>query len=634
MANSIGSGLGGNIVSVSFINHPFPSGGGSQGTTQAPGTSSTTTLEPTTTILCEPVPVNGFYPLYTSEQCAVQSGNGTFHTHTLNGVLYFMPNGVEYWHGDYSTTTTSTTGEPTTSSTTLEPTTSTSTTSTSTTPGLQFLDQEGYAGFKYNQYFIRDSELWSLGKDAQNIYGELGFGFLTNPSNLGEVSLTSMTEVEFVAGGGDRLYVIKDDGSVWAVGRNTNGELGDGTQLNSINFIKIFDGEDKNYVTTTSTSTTSTSTTEEPTTSSTTSTTEEPTTSTSTTEEPYELKVGDFIEITQEKTKNSLDGTTSRTFEVSEIHLVTYVGSGTFRVAPDGVEYVFNKLATTPGFIVVEQGTTTSTSTTEEPTTSTTSTTTEEPTTSTSTTQEPTTTLEPLYWSPSNSSEIVGWWDASDSSTITTSGTEVQSVIDKSGNGYTLTKGTTGATYGTRTLNGLNVFDFNGVNGNVLENNSFSWDQASNALGFACVYRLDDDGNDSEQDFLLSGTNTSTRIGMRRLTNNQWQLLCSGGSITTPTSLGAEPVTQMMVTRFNGSNSSISIDGNIEVSGEIGSVPFSSLNISGNYMHQQGVEGFVAEVLFFSDLTETQKVEGYLAHKWGLTASLPTSHPYKTSEPV
>jgi hypothetical protein len=238
-------------------------------------------------------------------------------------------------------------------------------------------------------------------------------------------------------------------------------------------------------------------------------------------------------------------------------------------------------------------------------------------------------------WTPANSTAIEGWWDASDSSTVTTSGSAVTAVTDKSGNGYTLeplTTNATGPSYGTRTLNGLDVFEFFEANYNVLENNSFAWDQANNALGFAAVYRLDDDGID-DQDFLVSGTESSSRIGIRRLTQNNWQILCSGGSLTTNSTLGAEPVTQIMVARFNGSNSSIRIDGNTEAFGGIGSVAFSSLNINGNYLEQQGLAGFIAEVVFFSDLTETQKIEGYLAHKWGLDGNLPSDHTYKSSAP-
>ena len=237
----------------------------------------------------------------------------------------------------------------------------------------------------------------------------------------------------------------------------------------------------------------------------------------------------------------------------------------------------------------------------------------------------------PIVWTPA---EITteGWWDASDNTSYAVSGTEVTSVTDKSGNSYTLQKGTTGPTIGTRTLNGLSVFEFTGANGNVLENNSFAWNQASNALGFAIVYRLDNDGL-TDQDFLMSGTNSSTRIGIRRLTQNNWQLIASGGSLTTPSTLGAEPVTQMMVAKFNSTNSYIRIDGSQEASGTIGTVAFSTLNINGNYINQQGVEGFIAEMIFFSDLTKTQIIEGYLAHKWGLVGNLPSNHPYKVSAP-
>ena len=34
------------------------------------------------------------------------------------------------------------------------------------------------------------------------------------------------------------------------------------------------------------------------------------------------------------------------------------------------------------------------------------------------------------------------------------------------------------------------------------------------------------------------------------------------------------------------------------------------------------------------DLSTIIKAEGYLAHKWGLTGSLPVSHAYKTTEPT
>jgi hypothetical protein len=47
--------------------------------------------------------------------------------------------------------------------------------------------------------------------------------------------------------------------------------------------------------------------------------------------------------------------------------------------------------------------------------------------------------------------------------------------------------------------------------------------------------------------------------------------------------------------------------------------------------------GDICEVLIFNtqpDTLDRQKLEGYLAHKWGLTANLPGGHPYKTVGPT
>ena len=46
--------------------------------------------------------------------------------------------------------------------------------------------------------------------------------------------------------------------------------------------------------------------------------------------------------------------------------------------------------------------------------------------------------------------------------------------------------------------------------------------------------------------------------------------------------------------------------------------------------------GKMAEIIISNyswDTSERQQVEGYLAHKWGLTSSLPNDHPYKSTAP-
>ena len=48
------------------------------------------------------VAVDGYYPLYGSEAAANLAGNGSSHTHLLNDVTYYMPNGVTMYHGNYT----------------------------------------------------------------------------------------------------------------------------------------------------------------------------------------------------------------------------------------------------------------------------------------------------------------------------------------------------------------------------------------------------------------------------------------------------------------------------------------------------------------------------------------------------
>ena len=61
---------------------------------------------------CTAISVNGYFPLYTTPSCAQThaGGNGTYHTHLLNSITYYMPSGlvlgVTFFHGDYGVTTT------------------------------------------------------------------------------------------------------------------------------------------------------------------------------------------------------------------------------------------------------------------------------------------------------------------------------------------------------------------------------------------------------------------------------------------------------------------------------------------------------------------------------------------------
>ncbi len=81
------------------------------------------------------------------------------------------------------------------------------------------------AGEYHTMIVKTDGTLWAVGT---NRYGELGDG----TSGSGTYKLTPvqvMTHVARVSAGGEHSMIVKKDGTLWAVGRNREGQLGDGT---------------------------------------------------------------------------------------------------------------------------------------------------------------------------------------------------------------------------------------------------------------------------------------------------------------------------------------------------------------------------------------------------------------------
>ena len=267
-------------------------------------------------------------------------------------------------------------------------------------------------------------------------------------------------------------------------------------------------------------------------------------------------------------------------------------------------------------------------------------------------------------WSPSTDITTAAWIDASDSSNYTRSGTSLTSVTDKSGTYSTITVGGNVVT-NSSTQNGLNVFDFDG-NGDYLQSdgtNSQTYrPQVSSGNHWAIgVFRFE--GTNSTQDTLwsyetnqspkrdyalssgnssnswpgeldldgLSSNRISTTIGnkqewnLKSLTRNQYHIVAcwfnkSGNQIGV---------------RVDGSNAFTPIndyDNSLQTNQE--------LRLMRNRSSQE-LDGKLGE--FFAvadipgtsgtDLTHLIKAEGYLAHKWGLTSSLPSGHTYKNSAP-
>jgi alpha-tubulin suppressor-like RCC1 family protein len=84
------------------------------------------------------------------------------------------------------------------------------------------------AGNSHSLFLKNDGTLWAMGYNGD---GELGDGITTDRRS--PVAVAGGNHVVAVAAGYEHSLFVKDDGTLWAMGTNTRGELGDGTTTGS-----------------------------------------------------------------------------------------------------------------------------------------------------------------------------------------------------------------------------------------------------------------------------------------------------------------------------------------------------------------------------------------------------------------
>ena len=260
-------------------------------------------------------------------------------------------------------------------------------------------------------------------------------------------------------------------------------------------------------------------------------------------------------------------------------------------------------------------------------------------------------------WSPSDVT-ISGWIDASDSENYTASGTTLTGVTDKSGTSSFNVNGT--PTIVSAGLNSLSVFDFSGTSENIMSASYISHTDGSGNHWAIGVFLADNVNNkrDSfwsfhtttspERDYSISSATSSNswpgEIDLDGLSNNRISSTMGNGENWS--SSASMDNWHIVVAIFNktGNRIQVRLNGSfvVNVSDYDNSIQTSQ---ELRLMRNRGsvhLDGRVAE--FFSvkdipgtggtDISDVEKAEGYLAHKWGLTANLPVTHPYKSSAPT
>ena len=141
----------------------------------------------------------------------------------------------------------------------------------------------------------------------------------------------------------------------------------------------------------------------------------------------------------------------------------------------------------------------------------------------------------------------------------------------------------------------------------------------------------------SARDYLFDGITTNSARSLVALRNGGtvqfWAGNWANTGITSPTGFFT------LSAVFDNTSSLLSLNGTTDTGKNTGSYSLTNgINLGTNYLSTADfLEGDIAEFIIVDGVasaSDRQKVEGYLAHKWGLTGSLPGSHPYKSSQPM
>jgi hypothetical protein len=228
-------------------------------------------------------------------------------------------------------------------------------------------------------------------------------------------------------------------------------------------------------------------------------------------------------------------------------------------------------------------------------------------------------------WTPAELTTSL-WLDFADTFTITLSSGSIEQVIDKSGNGRNATQSNTGK----RPTTGF-------VNANkCMVTTSSQYLELASRLTTVRAYVSVVQFNTTEADQWIVGDSASFDFHAPGIGESN---LNTGGLIGTNAASA--------VTNGSGwvSGTSVAPSSMVRSTG-VSSYIFNTtaaVSISqftadrSNQYRSAGIVGNTCEIIALSSTlsdTDRQKLEGYLAHKWGFASSLPSDHPFKSAPPA
>lgn len=241
-------------------------------------------------------------------------------------------------------------------------------------------------------------------------------------------------------------------------------------------------------------------------------------------------------------------------------------------------------------------------------------------------------------WDPSSITTRL-WLDMDDQTTFTSSSGNVTAIADKSGNSYTFNAASGSTLTAVNTAqNNKNILRFDG-NSDATSYTGVGFSSTAVHKWFFVVKVTASDNHDALVTFTKS--NPTLQMIMFNMSgagvfSGDWYMN-PGTSLTGNSTNLLNQWVMLSIeldvpnTRATASLNATAYNTNVTQSG-LSTMGTGSIRLND---YQNNADSDWGEVIFTEDVSQSNsdKIEGYLAHKWGLTADLPSSHPYKTSAP-
>lgn len=234
------------------------------------------------------------------------------------------------------------------------------------------------------------------------------------------------------------------------------------------------------------------------------------------------------------------------------------------------------------------------------------------------------TSIRQYIWQPTG---MALWLDASDSATVGLSGVNITSLRDKSSNAY-LFSNSTGFTYNVNKFNLTypSFYSDAATSGRHLGSNT-----SINFIQPLTVFVVCSKLTNANTAYLFDGVVEANRIAYYSVRGRVF----AGSEIASSTDIISNPC--VISVMYNTTNSSALLNGTQYTSGNVGTRSLATgLTLGSRFTVTESWDGHICEIIFYTtslSTQQTQQLEGYLAWKWGLQTSLPTSHPFRLFPP-